>query len=152
MAVELYRGVVPWGCTVGLAGLPSKPPVGLSGMMFTWHLPRSGCSKRPSLWATAGSSFTPAMSAHSKVIRRCLASTYAPHASINSSRGYLRLMGMMALRAKSLASWSETASVNCSGSSASWRMRGARPTVEMVMCRAPMPSSLLMRRHAAKTD
>ena len=39
----------------------------------------------------------------------------------------------------------------CNGSSASLRMRGASPTVEMVMWRAPMPNSVFMRRIAVMT-
>ena len=57
----------------------------------------------------------------------------------NSANGCLRFTGMMRVRTSSVAPCSERARRNCSGSSASLRICGARPLVEMVIFRAPMP-------------
>ena len=51
----------------------------------------------------------------------------------------LRFTGMILLRTSSVAPWSEIARRNCIGSAASRRICGARPLVEIVIFRAPMP-------------
>ena len=68
---------------------------------------------------------------------------------MSSARGYLRLTGMILLRVSSVAPCREMARRNCSGSSASCRICGARPLVEMVILRAPIPppqGALRMRK------
>ena len=61
-------------------------------------------------------------------------------ALITASRSYFFSTGMIGSRWAEVGAWSEMASRNCSGRLANSSMPGRMPTVDTVMCRAPIPS------------
>mmetsp|Transcript_35572 Transcript_35572/g.87497 ORF Transcript_35572/g.87497 Transcript_35572/m.87497 type:complete len:214 (-) Transcript_35572:872-1513(-) len=135
--------------SAGLVGFPPYPSVGLRGMRLTWHM--RPLRSLPSSCATSGVSFFPAMRAHSNVIFLPVSATYFLHVDMSSLRGKRTLTGMMASRSASFAACRLTASLICRPSFERRSMRGTSPTVLTVMCRAPMPISVFMRRMAART-
>jgi hypothetical protein len=113
-------------------------------------IPRSSAASRN---AVSAESFRPAISVHSKKIRRPVTRAYSRQASINSSSGHRRLTGTSAARSSSLAPWRLTASAYGRCSRASRRMPGATPTVLIVIRAGPIliPRRSVMISSAAIT-
>ena len=105
-------------------------------MQLTFASTRRATSTRAA--ASSTRSFTPRIKMYSKVIRCLRLSAKYSHASSNWAKGYFLFTGMICSRTTSVAPCSETASLTCIGSSASNRICGASPLVEIVMRRAPI--------------
>ncbi len=115
-------------------GVRSGAPPGWSGSRFT-SAPsdRASCARRS---ACSSASFLPPMSTYSSVTRR----RNPASARITSANPYFFSIGISSCRSSGVGACNETASRNCSGRRASCARPGRIPTVDTVMCRAPMPS------------
>ena len=120
----------------GDVGVYEPAPPGCSGIRLT-NAPQRLASRARSA-ACVGWSLTPPSITYSKVTRRLNDAA----ASMTFSSGNLMFTGMSMRRNSSEGACTEMASRNCSGRCASASMPGSTPTVETVMCRAPMPHPL----------
>mmetsp|Transcript_9366 Transcript_9366/g.36434 ORF Transcript_9366/g.36434 Transcript_9366/m.36434 type:complete len:223 (-) Transcript_9366:578-1246(-) len=120
-------------------------------MMLTCDASLFLYSRRPSSSACWIESFTPASRVYSNVTLRPVAMKYCCASSRSSWMGYALALGM----SRSLSSWlgacREMASVDWSLARASLSIAPLTPTVDMVMCLDPMPTSLLSASCALST-
>jgi len=82
------------------------------------------------------------MSTYSSVTRR----RNRANAAMTAGNVYFFSIGIRACRSSGVGAWSESARRNCSGRWASFARLGKMPTVETVMCRAPIARRRLVEK------